>query len=101
MSARRASTRRVLLGVLLVSLVLAGVVSRWADSAPDGLSRVAQDLGFEGAATPHVSDGSPFAGYAGPWAGVVGVLVVLAIAGGATWLLRRRGPAGDDHPRAD
>lgn len=87
----RVSNRALLLGVLVVSLILAGVVSRWADSAPDGLTRVSQDLGFASSETAHASSESPFAGYAGSWSGIVGVLVVLALAGGLTWLVRRRG----------
>ena len=89
-ASRRATLPRVLVGILLLSLFLAGFVSRYAASAPDGLNKTAEKLGFADSATPHHSDGSPFAGYAGPWAGVIGVAVVLLLAGGLTWMLRRR-----------
>jgi hypothetical protein len=78
-------------GILLVALVLAGVVSRFADHDPDGLNRVAQDHGFADTAEDHPSDASPFAGYAHtPVAGVLGVLVVLGLTGGLTLVVRRR-----------
>lgn len=95
MSRPRVSRGRLMLGLLLLSLLLAGVVSRIASRAPDGLNSTADKLGFADTARPHRLDGSPFAGYHGPWAGVVGVLVVLALAGGVTWLLRRRGARDD------
>lgn len=94
-------------GILLVALLLAGVVSRFADHDPDGLNRVAQDHGFADTAEDHPADGSPFAGYAHtPVAGVLGVLVVLGLAGGVTFVLRRRpqpvdGGSGDGEPAPD
>ncbi|GAA4696739.1 PDGLE domain-containing protein [Nocardioides conyzicola] len=83
---RRPSTKAVLLGVLLVALVLAGVVSRFASGSPDGLSKVSQDHGFAGSERTH---DSVFGGY-GSVSGVIGVLVVLALAGGLAYLARRR-----------
>lgn len=88
--ARRVTLPRVLVGILLLSLFLAGFVSRYAASSPDGLEKSAEKLGFAGTADPHHLGDSPFADYAGPWAGIVGVLVVLLIAGALTWVLRRR-----------
>lgn len=88
---RRVTLPRVLVAILLVALFLAGFVSRYADSSPDGLEKTAEKLGFADTAGPHHTSGSPFADYAGPWAGIVGVLVVLVVAGALTWLLRRRG----------
>jgi len=89
-----------MLGFLLVALVLAGVVSHYASSAPDGLDRVAGDHRFDGAAQPHDLEDSPLADYStrgvddqrlsGGLAGVIGVGVTLALAGGMAWLLRRR-----------
>ncbi|GAA1260207.1 hypothetical protein GCM10009609_23990 [Pseudonocardia aurantiaca] len=105
------------LGFLAVALLVAGGLSYFASSAPDGLDTVtlhgcdvvrtdarehldgtciAQNAG------DHALAGSPFADYTvggGPnsvgAAGVIGVIVTLAVAGGLFWLLRRRGGTGD------
>jgi hypothetical protein len=108
---RRVPTRVLLVTGLLVALLLAGVLSYYASSSPDGLDRVAEDHGFAGAERPHASDDSPLAGYdtAGigderlsrGTAGVVGSLVVLVLAGGLALVVRRRGAtshAGADRP---
>jgi cobalt/nickel transport protein len=96
----RVSTRVVALGILLVALVLAGVVSFYAASTPDGLNRVAQDQGFSDTETAHRSADGPFSGYStadvddarlsSGLAGVVGVVVVLVLTSGVTVALRRR-----------
>jgi hypothetical protein len=101
----KVSTRAVVVTGLLVALLLAGVVSFYASRSPDGLNRVAEDKGFADTRTQHASDGSPLAGYgtkgvdnprlSGGLAGVVGCVVVLALAGGLTYVVRRRG-AGDE-----
>ncbi|HEY0950983.1 PDGLE domain-containing protein [Nocardioides sp.] len=85
---RRVATRWVVLGIAVLALVLAGVVSRFADSDPDGLTRVSQDHGF--AHTEKGRDGL-LGGYSGA-TGVLGVLVVLGLAGGVTYAVRRRRP---------
>ena len=100
MSASRVSTRTVRLGILLVALVLAGVVSFYAASSPDGLTKVSLDKGFAETETEHGAADGPFAGYgssfidderlSGGVAGIVGVLVVLLLAGGVTYVVRRR-----------
>jgi cobalt/nickel transport protein len=97
---RSVPLRWVALGVLVVALVLAGVVSHYASSDPDGLNRVAQDKGFSGTEEQHRAADGPFAGYAtadvdnerlsGGLAGVVGVLVVLALGSGVAYAVRRR-----------
>ena len=89
---------------LLVALLLAGVASYYASSSPDGLERVAGDQGITQTEREHRAADGPFADYStrgvadarlsGGVAGVVGVLVVLALAGGIAWAVRRRGPAG-------
>lgn len=104
---RSVSTRRLLLVGAVVALVLAGVVSYYASSHPDGLNYVAGKVGFLSTERPHASDGSPFAGYStrgvgnarlsGGLAGVVGVLVVGLVGGGLAWLVRRRGSGPDGH----
>jgi cobalt/nickel transport system permease protein/cobalt/nickel transport protein len=97
---KRVSTRVLVVTGLLVALLMAGVVSYYASSSPDGLNRVAQDKGFSGTQRKHVTD-SPFAGYdtkgvanhrlSGGVAGVTGSLVVLVLAGGLALVVRRRG----------
>jgi hypothetical protein len=84
-------TRALLLVGFLVTLVLAGGVSHYASGAPDGLTKVAADKGFDAAAADHPLADSPVAGYevrgvhdsrlAGGLAGTAGVLVTLAIGG--------------------
>jgi hypothetical protein len=86
---------------LVVALLLAGVVSFYASSSPDGLEWVAGQTGFEGAAAEHAALGySPVADYqvagltdarlSGGLAGVIGTLLVLAVGMGLMWLLARR-----------
>lgn len=104
----RVRTRWVALGLLVVALVLAGVVSHYASRSPDGLNRVAQDQGFSHTQRQHRTAHGPFAGYrtrdvhddrlSGGLAGVVGVVVVLGLAGGLTLVLRRRRPVDDHEP---
>jgi cobalt/nickel transport system permease protein/cobalt/nickel transport protein len=96
---RRPPTRFIVLAGLIVALILAGVVSYYASSSPDGLNRVAIDQGFAGAETAHGGRQSPLAGYetkglhdshlAGGIARIMGALVVLGTAGGAVLVLRR------------
>ncbi|MCW2835165.1 MAG: cobalt transport protein CbiN [Nocardioides sp.] len=90
---RTVSDRTVLVVGLLVALTLAGVVSFYASGSPDGLNRVAADLGFAETQQASATQGGPLAGYetAGidnsRWssgvAGVLGCLLVL----GCSWLL--------------
>lgn len=90
----------VLVVGLVLALALAGVGSFYASSAPDGLNRVAEDLGFAASEREPASPDSPFAGYgtrgvenerlSGGLAGVTGVLLTLGVAGGAAWALRTR-----------
>lgn len=87
---------------LLVSLLLAGVVSSWASDKPDGLEQVAASHGMESEPSEH---DTPFSGYAtdgisgSRWstavAGVVGVTVTFAVVGGLALVLRRRTSASD------
>jgi len=113
----RLGLRRFVVVGLLVALVLAGVVSAFASSSPDGLDSVtragctfnAHGEVVSGSciaqqARAHGLADSPFAGYrthgiAGSAStgvsGVVGVLATLAIAFGLAAALRRRGPSGE------
>jgi cobalt/nickel transport system permease protein/cobalt/nickel transport protein len=103
---RRVTTTRLVVAGLVVCGVLAGVVSAWASGHPDGLEYVAESLGLVDSAGEHGSAGSPFADYgtagvddarlSGGLAGLVGVVVVAAVAFGLMHLLRRRGTGDDD-----
>jgi cobalt/nickel transport system permease protein len=55
--------RTVLLSLLLLSVLLAGGVSYYASSSPDGLEKVATDQGIAGKAQDHDLAGSPLADY--------------------------------------
>ncbi|MGV9211582.1 PDGLE domain-containing protein [Micromonospora sp. RB23] len=110
-----------LAGGLLVALLLAGVVSNYASSHPDGLDSsllkgctVDADDNIVGGSCPaqqakdHELGDSPLADYgvrgvensflSTGLSGVLGVLVTFAIGLGGFWLLRRRdtGPARGD-----
>lgn len=90
---------------LAVSLVLAGVVSYYASSSPDGLERVAADIGFGEHAQDSATAGSPLSDYGVSGvddarlsvglAGILGVLLTGAVAFGLFALLARRGRGRD------
>jgi cobalt/nickel transport protein len=100
---RGISTRTLVATGVLVALVLAGAVSFYASTSPDGLSRVAADHGLSGTQRPATASTGPLAGYetrgvdnprfSRGTAGVLGSLVVLSLTAGATVVVRRgRGP---------
>ncbi len=101
-------TRRngFLLVGLLVALLLAGVVSGFASSDPDGLERVAEDKGFAETAQDHHLAGSPVADYGvrgvederlgTGLAGVAGVGLTFAVGLALFALVRRSGGARAD-----
>ncbi|WP_447643218.1 PDGLE domain-containing protein [Nocardioides zeae] len=101
----RVSRRRFFAAVLLVTLLVAGGLSYLASAHPDGLEHVAATTGFGDTARDSAAAGSPFADYGtqgvdDPWlsgavAGVVGVAVVLLLAGGLALAVRRRDPEQD------
>ncbi|MGW4461339.1 PDGLE domain-containing protein [Micromonospora sp. NPDC004704] len=105
-----------LVGGLLVALLLAGVVSNFASSHPDGLdSSLREGCTFDaddnitGGSCPaqqtkdHELADSPLADYgvqgvrnsylSTGLSGVAGVLITFALGGGLFWLTRRRGTA--------
>lgn len=101
-------TRTFVVTGLLAALLVAGVASYWASGHPDGLQHVAQQAGFADEAKGSATDDSPLSGYkvrgiendavSRGLAGVLGAVVVLVIAGGLTYAVRRRGPANlDEH----
>jgi hypothetical protein len=110
---RRARTRSFVVAGLLVSLVLAGLLSWYASSSPDGLERVAQDHGLSQTTGEHAAADSPLADYgtrgvdderlSGGLAGVIGVAATGAVMGGLVLLLRRRSGRREatDLPDAD
>ena len=101
----RSRTRWFILAGVLVALLLAGFGSYYASSAPDGLEKVAYDKGLYNGARDSATAGSPLADYSvsgvtnerlsGGLAGVIGVGVTLALAGGLFLLVRKRGSAED------
>jgi len=96
------STRRLVVLGLVVSALVAGVLSFYASAHPDGLTHVAQSLGFASSARSSATSGSPLAGYSAAGvhdprlsrglAGLAGVAVVGLVMGGLVLLLRRRSP---------
>lgn len=84
---------------LLVALVLAGIVSGFADSDPDGLEKVAADKGFLETAQDHAFADGPLADYSVKGvdderlstglAGVIGVGITAAFGGGLFLLVKR------------
>jgi hypothetical protein len=96
---------------LVVALFLAGVVSYYASSSPDGLNRVAIDKGIDKHEKDSSTKDSPLAGYStkgvdnsrlsGGLAGVAGVGITLLIAGGLVYVVRRRGASSDHHAGDD
>jgi cobalt/nickel transport protein len=85
---------------LLVSVIIAGVVSFYASSHPDGLEKAADEVGFLDDAQDSAVADSPLADYGVSGiederlsvglAGVLGVLVMVVVAGGGFMLLTRK-----------
>jgi len=75
---------------LIVSLAIAGVLSFYASSEPDGLEKVAEDEGFLDTAKDSVNAGTPLADYGVTGvenerlsvglSGIIGVIVTLVVA---------------------
>jgi hypothetical protein len=95
----RRSVKGVLIGGLLLAFVLAGFVSGYASGSPDGLEKVAGDEGFLESGRESGFAGSPLAEYAvrgvederlaGGLAGVIGVLLTVAVGTLLFWALSR------------
>jgi cobalt/nickel transport system permease protein len=94
------SPRRLWLGGLVTSLVLAGFVSFYASADPDGLEKVAADKGIDRTVEEHAAADSPLADYgvkdvsdarlSGGLAGVIGVGMTVALGSGVFYVVRRR-----------
>ncbi|MFD0415852.1 energy-coupling factor ABC transporter permease [Streptomyces sp. NPDC127108] len=85
---------------LAASVVLAGFVSFYASTNPDGLEKVAHDKGFDKGEKEHAAADSPLADYgvkditntrlSGGLAGVIGVGVTVVAGSAVFWAVRRR-----------
>jgi cobalt/nickel transport protein len=93
--------KKFLISGFIVSLFLAGVVSFYASSNPDGLEKVAEDIGFIETAEEHTYADSALADYGVKGidnerasVGVAGVIGVIgtAIVGGALFTFIARKP---------
>jgi cobalt/nickel transport system permease protein len=99
-AAPRTSRRKLWITGLAASLLLAGFVSFYASSNPDGLEEVAADHGIDQQAKEHASADSPLADYgvrdvddarlSGGLAGVIGVGVTVVAGTGVFWAVRKR-----------
>lgn len=88
------------LGGLILSLLLAGIVSFYSSSSPDGLEKVAQDIGFIETKKDHDNATSTLADYGVKGiendrasvgvAGVIGVLGTAIVAGIGFKILARK-----------
>jgi len=107
-------TRTFAVIALVAALLVAGVASYYASSHPDGLEHVAEKVGFADTAEDSPAAGSPLSDYevkgvendalAGGLAGVIGALVVLVLAGGLAYAVRRKGsadPGVDERPAGE
>ena len=94
------SNRKFYVAGFIASLFLAGVVSFYASSHPDGLEKVAQDVGFIDAAKDHTNADGRLADYGVKGidnerasvgvAGVIGVIGTAVVAGVAFKLIARK-----------
>jgi cobalt/nickel transport protein len=109
------SSRRVRFGFgafivvgLAVALALAFFVSPQASGEPDGLNKVAIDEGFAENERDHALDDTPTAGYevrgvdddrlSTGLAGIIGVAITFAVAGGLMLVVQRRRASGRSGP---
>lgn len=97
--------RGFLLIGLAAALLVAGVVSFYASSSPDGLEYTAEQQGFLDSAQDSATGGSPLADYGVSGvaderlsvglAGIIGVVVVLALTSLLVVVVKRRGASSD------
>jgi cobalt/nickel transport protein len=94
------TNRKFYLSGLVVSLFLAGVISFYASSSPDGLEKVAEDIGFIQTAKEHTNSKGTLADYGVKGienerasvgvAGVIGVVGTAIVTGFGFRLLARK-----------
>ncbi|MEV4802990.1 energy-coupling factor ABC transporter permease [Nonomuraea sp. NPDC049421] len=100
-AAARGALKPFLLGGVGVTLVLAGVVSFFASGDPDGLEAVAENKGFGDQAADHqfgtwaLADYGDVGGIPVGVAGIIGVGLVLLIAGALGYAARGRDKSSD------
>jgi hypothetical protein len=95
------STSKFIAAGFLVAALLAGGASYYASSHPDGLEKVAEDIGFIDAAKDSAVADSPLADYgvkgidnarvSGGLAGILGIIATGAV-GGALFMFIRKKP---------
>ena len=86
---------------LAVAIALATIVSRWASSEPDGLTKVAEEAGFASTEKEHALGNGPVANYevegirnenmSKALSGLLGVVVTFAVGAGLFAVVRGRG----------
>jgi hypothetical protein len=96
------SNRKFFASALLASAIIAGGASFYASSSPDGLEKVAEDVGFIGTAKDHTFGDFTLADYgiAGfenarlsvGLAGLIGVGATALMATGMFMLIRKKSP---------
>ncbi len=101
MTATKRSVRGVLVGLFVAAIVIAGGLSYYASSSPDGLEKVAADKGLDVNERAHSIEDSPLAGYSVNGvgsdrasvgiAGIIGVIAVGAVGAGVFIIIARRG----------
>lgn len=94
-------TNKFLLAGILISLAIAGVLSYYASSSPDGLEKVAEDEGFLDTAKESINSGTPLADYGVSGienerlsvglSGLIGVIATLLVAGLLFKVLAKKG----------
>lgn len=97
------NSSKFLIGAFLISIFIAGFASYYASSSPDGLEKVAIDIGFSESATENSNADGLFADYGVKGvenqrlstgaAGVIGVFATAALSTGLFLMIRRK--AGD------
>lgn len=95
--------KKFIIAGFALSLLLAGVVSNYASSSPDGLEKVAEDIGFLENAKEHTNSDGLLADYGVKGvenerlstgaAGVIGVLATAGVSSGLFLILRRKNGA--------
>ena len=98
---KKLSTNKFITAGFLVAALLAGGASYYASSHPDGLEKVAEDIGFIDTAKDSAVANSPLADYgikgidnarvSGGLAGILGIIATGAV-GGALFMFIRKKP---------
>ena len=105
------SKRTLVIAGMVVTLLLAGVVSYYASASPDGLEKVAAEQGFDEGAAEHDLADSPLADYGVQGvddarlsvglAGVIGVAITFALTALLVLAVRRRANGSSEADAGD